>query len=128
MARPPGHGFAAAHHFVDGVSTARSDAGCGRAHRARHRQRVDLGSATTGGRPRPARLDDWPLHTVRHRRSITRDKQIAKSWNYTEYFPLNWHAVADYQAAHTALFGRYPSFQRLMQDARVEDERLVYDR
>lgn len=35
--------------------------------------------------------------------------------------------VADYQAAHHALHGRYPSFARLMTGARIEDQRLVFD-
>ncbi len=43
------------------------------------------------------------------------------------FFPLNWAAVADYQAAHHALFGRYPSFARLMQNARIKDQVLVFD-
>ena len=52
---------------------------------------------------------------------------IAKSWNYTEFFPLNWAAVADYQAAHRGLYGRYPSFARLMKNARIKDQLLVFD-
>ena len=59
--------------------------------------------------------------------AISREKAVAKSWNYTEAFPLNWWAVADYQAAHHALFGRYPSFQRLMQGARVDEaQQLIF--
>ena len=54
-------------------------------------------------------------------------RAIARSWNYTEFFPLNWGAVADYQAAHHALFGRYPSFARLMKNARIKDQILVFD-
>jgi len=69
---------------------------------------------------------DWPLHTCGTVVEINRDKPIAKSWNYTEFFLLNWHAVADYQAAHLGLFGRYPSFARLMRDARIVDQRLVF--
>jgi hypothetical protein len=41
---------------------------------------------------------------------------------------VNWQSVADYQAAHKALYGRYPSFQRLMQGARIDGQRLVFDR
>jgi hypothetical protein len=33
---------------------------------------------------------------------------------------------ADYQAAH-ALFGRYPSFARLMKNARIKDQIPVFD-
>ena len=43
------------------------------------------------------------------------------------FFPLNWAAVADYQAAHHALYGRYPSFARLMKNARIRDQLLVFD-
>ena len=46
---------------------------------------------------------------------------------YTEFFPLNWAAVAGYQAAHHALYGRYPFFARLMKNARIEDQLLVFD-
>jgi hypothetical protein len=36
--------------------------------------------------------------------------------------------VADYQAAHRALFGKPPSFRRLMEGATVDDtQRLVFD-
>jgi hypothetical protein len=47
--------------------------------------------------------------------------------NYTEFFPLNWGAVADYQAAHHGLYGRYPSFGRLMKNARIKDQILIFD-
>lgn len=33
----------------------------------------------------------------------------------------------DYQAAHHALYGRYPSFARLMKNARIKDQVLVFD-
>jgi len=119
----PGTAFAAAHHFVDGVSTARSDAVL---------TTTRTGRGTVSGvnlRLGDLAVDlsqhgscDWPLHTCGTVSSITREKAIAKSWNYTEAFPLNWWAVADYQAAHQALFGTYPSFQRLMQGASVDDD------
>ena len=124
----PGNGFAAAHHCVDGVSTARADA-------RMETERTERGTITrvrlTLGDDFEVVLDqlgslDWPLHTVGTVASTSRGKQIVKSWNYTEYFPLNWPAVAEYQAAHRSLFGRYPSFQRLMADARIEDEHVVF--
>ncbi len=37
----------------------------------------------------------------------------------------NW--LADYQAAHRGLYGRYPSFARLMKNARIKDQLLVFD-
>jgi hypothetical protein len=126
----PGTGFTAAHHVVDGVSSARSDAEVRTQVTERGTvSKVDLGL----GRDTTLVLEqlgstDWPLHTCGTVSSTNRDKKIVKSWNFTESFPLNWHTVADYQAAHHALFGRYPSFARLMQDARVEDQRLVFDR
>jgi len=72
---------------------------------------------------------DWPLHTCGTvgSSSAAGQRTIARSWNYTEFFPLNWGAVADYQAAHHALFGRYPSFARLMKSARIMDQILVFD-
>lgn len=88
-----------------------------------------------GVRPGPERPDaleqagstDWPLHTCGTVSSTSSGRTIARSWNYTEFFPLSWSAVADYQAAHHGLFGRYPSFARLMRNGRVEDQLLVFD-
>ncbi len=124
----PGNGFAAAHHVVDGVSTARTDAKLTTELTARgtiSRVRLRLGTEVD------VVLDqlgstDWPLHTVGTVGSTSRDKKIVKSWNYTEYFPLNWPDVADYQQAHLKLFGRYPSFQKLMANARIEDEHVLF--
>src|SRR3954454_19520434 len=122
----PGTGFAAAHHFADGFSTARSDA-------VLTTTRTERGSVS-GVNLRLGELSvdlaqngstDWPLHTCGTVSAISRDKAVAKSWNYTEAFPLNWWAVADYQAAHHALFGRYPSFQRLMQGAVVDADQML---
>jgi hypothetical protein len=69
---------------------------------------------------------DWPLHTCGSVSSSSgaAGRSIAKSWNYTEFFPLNWVAVADYQAAHHGLYGRYPSFGRLMKNARIKTRSL----
>jgi hypothetical protein len=124
----PGTGFAAAHHVVDGISTARSDAEVVTHFTERGTvTRVDLSL----GREVSLTLEqagstDWPLHTCGTVGTISRERRIARSWNYTEFFPLNWHAVADYQAAHLGLFGRYPSFARMMQGARIVDQRLVF--
>jgi hypothetical protein len=124
----PGTNFAAAHHFADGTSTARTDARLTTETTDRGTIRsVQLGLGDTVSLELAQRGScDWPLHTCGTVASISREKTIARSWNYTEYFPLNWPAVADYQAAHHALFGRYPSFQRLMRGARIEDELLVF--
>jgi hypothetical protein len=122
----PGTGFAAAHHFVDGASTARSDAVLTTA-------RTDRGTVSAVNlRLGDLSVDlaqhgstDWPLHTCGTVSAINREKPIAKSWNYTEAFPLNWWAVADYQAAHHALFGCYPSFRRLMDGAVVDADQVL---
>jgi len=125
----PGTDFAAVHHIVDGVSTARTDAKIvthltGRGSVAT----VDL----QFGDDVRFRLDqygscDWPLHTCGTVGSTGRDKKIARSWNYTEHFPLNWPDLHGYMAAHTRLYGKAPSFRTLMEGARVEDELLVWD-
>jgi hypothetical protein len=124
----PGNGFAAAHHFRDGVSTARSDA-------VLTTETTERGTITDVklrlGRDVEVDLlqrgsTDWPLHTCGTAKSTSSGKQVVKSWNYTEYFPLNWSDVADFQAAHKNLFGVYPSFQRLMAGARIEDQKLVF--
>lgn len=109
----PGAGFAAAHHVVvDGVSTACSHARVDTHFTERgtvHEVDLALGGETALVLEQ-AGSTDWPLHTCGTVGSINRGKKIARSWNYTEFFPLNWSAVADYQAAHDALFGRRPSF------------------
>lgn len=124
-----GTGFAAAHHFVDGVSTARTDARISTQHTQRGTvERVTLGLGDLTVELEQVGSLDWPLHTCGTVPSISTARPIKRSWNYTEYFPVNWSAVADYQAAHRGLFGKPPSFQRLMQGARVdEQERLVFD-
>lgn len=124
----PGTGFAAAHHVVDGVSVARSDARVIPHFTDRGSVRsveLHLGNEVSVDLPQ-AGSTDWPLHTCGTAASTSRGKKIAKGWNFTEFFPLNWHAVASYQQAHRQLFGRYPSFQRLMAGARIEDEYLVF--
>lgn len=124
----PGTGFAAAHHFADGVSTARSDARIETFHTARgtvERVRLELGDLNL--ELEQSGSLDWPLHTCGTVSSISTGRAVAASWNYTEYFPVNWSAVADYQAAHQALFGKPPSFRKLMEGARIDEaERLVY--
>ena len=127
----PGTGFAAAHHVVDGVSTARSDAAVITHFTGRgsvSRVELALGGDATFTLEQ-AGSTDWPLHTCGTVSSSSgaAGRRIVKSWNYTEFFPLNWAAVADYQAAHKGLYGRYPSFARLMKNARIKDQLLVFD-
>jgi hypothetical protein len=124
----PGTGFAAAHHVIDGVSVARSDARVVPHFTERGSVRsveLHLGDEVSVDLPQ-AGSTDWPPHTCGTRASTSRGKRVARSWNFTEFFPLNWQAVADYQEAHRRLFGRYPSFQRLMTGVRIEDQRLVF--
>jgi hypothetical protein len=126
----PGTGFAAAHHYVDGVSTARSDARIETHHTERgtvDRVTLALGDDLTVELEQAGSLD-WPLHTCGTVRAISNGRAIRRSWNYTEFFPLNWSAVANFQAAHQALYGKPPSFQRLMDGARVDDrQQLVFE-
>jgi hypothetical protein len=126
----PGTGFAAAHHFVDGHSTARSDARVQTHHTPRgtvERVTLSLGELTV--ELEQAGSLDWPLHTCGTVSSISNGRPVKHSWNYTEHFPVNWSDVADYQAAHQALYGKPPSFRKLMEGARVDEtERLIYDR
>ena len=126
----PGSGFAAAHHFADGVSTARSDA----VIETRHSERGTVAAHVSLRLGELAvELDQrgrsWPLHTCGTVASISNGRAIRRSWNYTEYFPVNWSAGStDYQAAHRALYGKPPSFRRMMQGARVDaSHRLVFD-
>jgi hypothetical protein len=123
-----GTDFAAAHHCVNGVSTARSDAHI--APEFTDRGAISALSLSLGEEVQ-AKLDqsgstDWPLHTCGTVDWTSRGKLITKSWNFTEFFPTNWSHVADYQAAHYQLFGRPPSFQQLMRGAVVKDETLLF--
>jgi hypothetical protein len=125
----PGTGFAAAHHFVDGKSLARHDA------------RIDVERTGLGtmrevtlrlGRDLEVVFEqhgsyDWPIHTYGTVKSISRGKPVARSWNYSENFPLNWGSVEDLQAAYAKLHGRYPSLQGLLKGARVCDGAIVVD-
>jgi hypothetical protein len=125
----PGTGFAAAHHFVDEVSTARTDARIQTHHTERGTvARVTLGLGDLIVELEQAGSLDWPLHTCGTVSAISNGRKVKRSWNYTEYFPVNWSAVAGYQAAYHALYGKHPSFQKLMSGARVDDtHRLVFD-
>jgi hypothetical protein len=122
----PGTDFSAAHHMVDGVSHARTDA------------RLEIGRTGRGtmetltlalGEDLTVRFDqhsstDWPIHTLGTVGQISRDKTVVKSWNLSENFPIHWGLVEDYQAAHAALYGRYPSLRRILKDVTVADGRL----
>ena len=124
----PGSGFAAAHHVVNGVSTARSDAeiitqvtprGTIKQVELKLGDEVSLIFDQSGS-------TDWPLHTCGTVSSTSRGKKIVESWNYTEFFPTNYQDVIDYQTSHNRLFGRYPSYQKLMANGKVVDQRLIF--
>ena len=124
----PGTGFAAAHHFVDGISSARSDARLTieRTERGTMRRVIlALGDDLSVDFDQHGSTD-WPIHTYGTVRRISRDKPVRRSWNYSENFPLNWGDVEDYQAAYARLHGRYPSLQGLLEGARVIDERIAF--
>jgi hypothetical protein len=125
----PGTNFAAAHHYVDGHSIARSDA----------RLSVDF---TDRGSIRTLRLQlgddvsvefeqqgslDWPIHSYGTVKSISRSAKVKRSWNYTEHFPLNWQLVEDYQHASARLFGKFPSFQGIVANGAVRNGKLIFD-
>ncbi|HEY0311946.1 MAG TPA: hypothetical protein VGC56_05570 [Allosphingosinicella sp.] len=124
----PGTDFAAAHHVVDGVSTGRCDAV------------IDF-DTTDRGTPTVVRLSlgedtqvelrqrgsqDWPMHTCGTVASINRDRKIKRSWNYTEFYPLNWPAVINYFSAYAELHGAPPSWRKTFAEARLVDQRVVW--
>ncbi len=127
----PGSGFAAAFHVVDGEGTARTDAELTTTRTERGSisgVTLRLGEEVTVELEQ-AGSTDWPLHTCGTAVRTSRDKDIARSWNYTEYFPVNWGDIYDYMVAYERLYGRPASFRRLMDGAVVtEDQRLVYPR
>jgi hypothetical protein len=124
----PGTEFAAAYHVIDGVATARCDAV------------IDF-DTTSRGTPTKVRLSmgsdtrveltqrgsqDWPMHTCGEVSAINRDRKIKKSWNYTEFYPLNWPEVIEYFKAYEGLYGRVPSWRRTFENARIVDQRVVW--
>jgi hypothetical protein len=125
----PGTKFAAAHHVVDGVSTARCDAV------------IDF-DTTERGTPTTVRLAlgkdtrvtfrqkgslDWPMHTCGTVAGINRDRKIRRSWNYTEFYPLNWPAVVDYFRSYERLYGRAPSWRKTFEGARIVDQKVTWE-
>jgi hypothetical protein len=122
----PGSGFSHAHHYVDGVSRARRDG------------RIDVSSNDQGSMDRmtltfpDVTFDfeqlgayDWPLHSYGRVATSSREKQIARSWHYTENWPVNMHAIESYQEAYHRLYGRPCSLKQLLAGARIVDEALV---
>jgi hypothetical protein len=126
----PGTGFAAAHHYTDGVSTARTDARLTFSRTERgsiDHVTLQLGRDLTVEFAQHGSLD-WPIHTYGSVVAISREKAVRRSWNYTEFFPSNWGLVEDYQLAHAKLFGRYPSLQRMLEQSHIADDAIVFAR
>ena len=126
----PGTGFTAAHHYVDGQSHARSDAHI--TVEWTERGSVDTLNLTLG-EDLAVEFDqhgsfDWPIHSYGTAKTISRDKPIKRSWNYSEHFPLNFGLIEDLQRDFAAAHGRYPSLQGLMEGARVESGNVVLSR
>jgi hypothetical protein len=122
----PGTGFAAAHHIVDGISRGRNDARIEVSRTERGTMEtvtLSLGKDVRIGFQQHGSFD-WPIHTYGSAVSTSRARTVARSWNYSENFPLNWGLVEDYQAAAAALYGRYPSLEKILTDACVLDGAL----
>jgi hypothetical protein len=124
----PGTDFAAAHHYIDGRSIARSDARISAEFTDRgsiHTVRLQLGDDVSVEFEQHGSFD-WPIHTYGTVKSISRDKKVKRSWNYTEHFPLNWQLVEDYLHAAARLYGKFPSFQGIVRDGVIRNGKLVF--
>lgn len=125
----PGSGFTPSHHYVDGVSQSRTDTRLDVEHDHDGVVRaitLRLGDDVTVEFHQKGSFDR-PIHSYGTAVSTSRDKEILRSWNYTEYFPLNWGDIEDFQAAYRTLVGRYPSLSKILGAARVRDNRFVLD-
>jgi hypothetical protein len=123
----PGTGFSHAHHYLNGRSRARRDAqieiGRNDNGSIEHVTLV-LGADVTFEFEQTGSFD-WPLHTYGHVASCSRDREIVKSWNYVENWPVNMSLVEDYQVAYERLYGRPASLKNLLEGARIDGEALV---
>ncbi|MGO4385528.1 hypothetical protein AB4Y80_15025 [Specibacter sp. RAF43] len=120
--------FTAAHHYVDGQSTARRDANLqiSRTERGSIDKIVlDLGDDLHIEFAQQGTFD-WPSHTYGVVSSISRDKKVVRSWNYMESYPLNWSDVEDYQVSHKNLYGKHPSLQKMLDGAYIKDDYIVF--
>ena len=126
-----GSGFAATHHIVDGLSTARSDSTIVTTYTEGRgtvmKNHVQLGNEVTFELEQYG-CCDWPIHTCGTVAATSRDKKIAKSWNYTEYFPQNAAEMMEFQKAYSAFIGRPARMGRIYSQARVENDYLVFPR
>lgn len=126
----PGTGFAAAHHIIDGESRARSDARIDVTRTDRgtmHKVTLSLGDDLRIAFDQHGSYD-WPIHTYGTAATTSTGRRVVKSWNYSENFPLNWGLVEEYQAASAALYGRFPSLERLLAESKVAEEALTITR
>lgn len=122
-----GTGFAATHHIVDGVSTARSDAVIETFHTERGTiERVELSIGNEVNVELEQRGScDWPMHTC-GTVSTDRGKAIAKSWNYTEFIAKNFPDFMEFRRAYQQLYGKPLSWKRGFENAVVRDQRLEF--
>ena len=118
-----------AHHVVDGVSTGRCDAHIDFDTTERGTPtvvRLSLGS-DTHVELRQKGSQDWPMHTCGTVSAINRDRKIRRSWNYTEFYPLNWPKVIDFFRAYEGLHGKPPSWRKTFEGARIVDQEVVWE-
>jgi hypothetical protein len=124
----PGTGFAAAHHVVGGVSTGRTDAVIESTYTERgtvKKNILHLGNEVTVELAQYGNCD-WPIHSCGHVVSTSRDKEIAKSWNYTEFMPLNAQEMMTFQQTYREFIGQAPRLGRIYKEALVRDGYLVF--
>jgi hypothetical protein len=122
----PATGFTHAHHYVDGHSRARRD-GTINIERNAHGSMTQLTLAFPEATFTFAQDGsyDWPFHTYGRLVCSSRDKTVARSWQYIENWPTNMNAIDDYQTAYAHLYGRGYSMRRLIDGARFKDETLI---
>ena len=66
------------------------------------------------------------MHTCGTVSSINRKRRIKRSWNYTEFYPLNWPAVMEYFKAYEQLYGKAPSWRKTFENARIVEQKLTW--
>jgi len=115
-------GFSAGHLLRNGVSTAHSDARIFTTYNERgvvRKSRIEIGGEVVELEHDSCSL--FPIHTHGRVASTLRGKQIAKSWDYTEWVPDNIGELVD----QYVLTDTRPS-REAQRQARIENERLMY--
>ena len=114
-------GFSAGHLIRNGVSTAVPDARTFTTYNERGvvtKSRIELGGEVVELEQDTCAI--WPIHTFGRVVSTSRGKEIAKSWNYTEWMPDNMEELID----RYVLTGQRPS-REAQRQAKIENERMV---